>query len=123
MARRGIARPARAAQPPLVRDGRPRLGVVPRGVAARLTVSSTQFADDGDWQRVGTQLGVTPRELVVLRSLFDGDSEKEIAARLSISPATVHTHLERLHRKFCVQNRAQLLRTTFDALRAGSSRT
>ena len=44
-------------------------------------------------------LGVSPRELEVLRELAAGRSNKEIARRLAVSPETVKTHLSRLYAK------------------------
>jgi DNA-binding CsgD family transcriptional regulator len=53
---------------------------------------------------------LSSRQRDVLACLFNGDSEKEIAVRLSISVLTVHTHVKRLHAKLGVHNRGQLLR-------------
>lgn len=44
-------------------------------------------------------LGVSPRELAVLRELAAGRSNKEIARRLEVSPNTVKTHVSRLYEK------------------------
>lgn len=44
-------------------------------------------------------LGVSPRELDVLRELAAGRSNKEIARRLEVSPNTVKTHVARLYAK------------------------
>jgi hypothetical protein len=41
--------------------------------------------------------------------VFDDDTDFSIAASLGISPHTVHTHFERLHRKLEVANRSQLI--------------
>lgn len=54
-------------------------------------------------------MGLTPREREVLRMLVDtGASQKEIAARLYISPGTVRKHSESIYRKFDVHSRAEL---------------
>lgn len=45
----------------------------------------------------------------VLIALFDGKSEKEVAARLRISPHTVHEYTRRLHRLLHVNSRGELL--------------
>ena len=44
-----------------------------------------------------------------LACLAEGDGEKQVAARLGISPATVHQYVTVLYRRFGVQSRSQLL--------------
>ncbi len=50
---------------------------------------------------------VTLRELAVLRSLADGWTNQEIAARMSISKRTVDSHLSNVYVKIGVANRAE----------------
>jgi DNA-binding NarL/FixJ family response regulator len=50
---------------------------------------------------------LTPREVEVLRLIAAGLSNKEIAARLSVSVATVKTHLEHILQKMQVSDRTQ----------------
>jgi DNA-binding NarL/FixJ family response regulator len=50
---------------------------------------------------------LTPRELEVLRLIAAGLSNKEIGARLSVSVATVKTHLEHILQKLQVSDRTQ----------------
>jgi DNA-binding NarL/FixJ family response regulator len=50
-----------------------------------------------------------PRLRQTLACLAEGDSEKQIAARLGLSPATVHQYVTMLYRRFQVRSRAQLL--------------
>lgn len=50
---------------------------------------------------------LTPREVEVLRLIAAGMSNKEIAARLSVSVATVKTHLEHILQKLQVSDRTQ----------------
>jgi hypothetical protein len=45
----------------------------------------------------------------VLRHLLDGDSEKQVAARLGLSAHTVNRHVQRLYRRFGVHSRAELM--------------
>ena len=52
-------------------------------------------------------LGLSPRELEILDRLAAGESNKEIARRLGISPNTVKTHVARVYEKLAVQRRVQ----------------
>jgi len=54
-------------------------------------------------QRLSRRLGQT------LACLLDGDGEKQVAARLGLSPTTVHQYVTTLYRHFGVRSRAQLL--------------
>jgi DNA-binding CsgD family transcriptional regulator len=59
---------------------------------------------------------LTGRELDVLRLAAEGRTGREIGERLSISPATVKTHLEHIYRKLGVSDRTAAVA---HALRAG----
>lgn len=68
--------------------------------------------------RIGTVLstethigrdGLSPREHQTLDGLLDGLSEKEIAARLSLSTPTVHQYVTSLYRHFNVSSRGELM--------------
>ena len=52
---------------------------------------------------------LSPRLRQTLACLLEGDSEKQAAARLGLSPSTVHQYVTALYRQFAVQSRAQLL--------------
>lgn len=52
-------------------------------------------------------LGLSPREMDILGRLAAGESNKEIARRLGISPNTVKTHVARVYEKLEVQRRVQ----------------
>jgi DNA-binding CsgD family transcriptional regulator len=54
-------------------------------------------------------LGISDRELAVLKALADGRSNKEIAALLHISPHTVKTHVARLHEKLDARRRTEAI--------------
>jgi DNA-binding CsgD family transcriptional regulator len=54
-------------------------------------------------------LGLSPRLRDILDRLLQGDSEKQIAGRLGISPHTVHTHVKKLHKTLNVSSRGELL--------------
>jgi len=63
---------------------------------------------DGNPEAVAS-LGVSPRELIVLKELAAGRSNKEIARRLEVSPNTVTTHLARLYEKLGAKRRTDAL--------------
>jgi DNA-binding CsgD family transcriptional regulator len=54
-------------------------------------------------------LGLTARECEILALLASGQSNKEMARALGISPNTVKTHLARLFEKLEVQRRVQAI--------------
>jgi DNA-binding CsgD family transcriptional regulator len=56
-----------------------------------------------------SQLGITGRQADVLRLVAEGISNKEIAARLHLSPRTVEKHIENLLRKTDARSRTQLV--------------
>ena len=55
-------------------------------------------------------LGISARELAVLHEIAAGHSNKEIAARLHVSPNTVKTHVARLLEKLGAKRRTEALR-------------
>lgn len=59
--------------------------------------------------RAINSLGISPRELDVLRELAAGYSNKEIAARLDVSPNTVKTHVARLFDKLDARRRTEAI--------------
>jgi len=67
-------------------------------LGVRLLVRPKAVPFDGNPQAVAS-LGISPRELIVLKELAAGHSNKEIARRLEVSPNTVKTHLARLYEK------------------------
>lgn len=54
-------------------------------------------------------LGLSPRECEILELLASGESNKEMARRLGISPNTVKTHVARIYGKLEVQKRVQAI--------------
>ena len=49
--------------------------------------------------------GLAPRLAATLRCLLEGDSEKQVAARLGLSRATVHEYVKAVYRHFHVSSR------------------
>jgi DNA-binding CsgD family transcriptional regulator len=52
---------------------------------------------------------LSPRQRQTLQHLLAGDAEKQIAAKLRLSPNTVHHYVKALYRRFGVSSRAELL--------------
>ena len=63
---------------------------------------------------------LSPRQKQVLWMLCGGDSEKQVAEKLSISPHTVHDYVKALHKHFDVTSRGQLIQKV---LRSNSGAT
>jgi ATP/maltotriose-dependent transcriptional regulator MalT len=68
---------------------------------------------DKEWQAISCQLGLSGRELEILRCAANGEKELSIANQLAISFHTVHTHLHRLYRKLGVSNRMEAVVLVF----------
>lgn len=77
-----------------------------------------RLAHEELWSLIGTALAsaseprladLPPRQRQVLACLLEGDGEKQVAARLDIGIATVHTYVKALYRHFRVAGRAELL--------------
>jgi len=65
-------------------------------------------AFDGN-PKAQASLGISPRELDVLKELAAGHSNKEIAHRLDVSPSTVKTHVARLFDKLGAKRRTDAI--------------
>ena len=65
----------------------------------------------------------SPRQEQVLRLLSGGMSEKEVAAKLRLSPHTVHVYVKALYRHFGVASRAELLVRAIEASRQDAGAT
>jgi len=53
--------------------------------------------------------GFSKRMIETLQLLLAGDSEKEVATKLSLSPHTVHIHVKKLYKRLEVSSRAELM--------------
>ena len=81
--------------------------------AALSTDEAIAYAQRGRGERKRPSSGwasLTPTELDVVRLLTDGLPNKDIAARLFISPRTVETHLTHVYAKLGLSSRVQLAR-------------
>lgn len=64
-----------------------------------------------------TRPALTERERSVLRSLFEGLANKEIAEQLNVSEGAVKGTLQQLFQKTGVRTRSQLVRLALDEYR------
>ena len=65
-------------------------------------------------QNLKTWQSLTPREKEITALACLGDTNKEIAEQLFISPATVKTHLRNAKRKFGLRSKLELRKTLSD---------
>jgi DNA-binding CsgD family transcriptional regulator len=78
-------------------------------VGARV-VGATQPANFDGNPKARAALGISPSEMTVLHEIAAGRSNKEIAARLKISPNTVKTHAARLFEKLGAKRRTDAVK-------------
>lgn len=78
-------------------------------VGARVLGGAKPAPFDGNPQAQAA-LGISTRELEVLKELAAGRSNKEIAARLEVSPNTIKTHVARLFEKLEAKRRTDAIR-------------
>jgi DNA-binding NarL/FixJ family response regulator len=77
-------------------------------VGLRMAGVARPAAFDGNPKALAV-LGISPRELMVLHEIAAGRSNKEIAARLHVSPSTVKTHVARLFEKLGANRRTDAI--------------
>jgi len=77
-------------------------------VGVRAVGASKPAAFDGN-PKAQAALGISARELEVLQEIAAGCSNKEIAARLNVSPNTVKTHVARLFEKLGAKRRTDAI--------------
>jgi DNA-binding NarL/FixJ family response regulator len=58
---------------------------------------------------LGPTFRLSPRELEIVRRIFDGQKKSAIAAELGCSPDTVHSHVQRLYAKMNIHSHVELL--------------
>lgn len=67
------------------------------------------------WRRVGHELGLSPRELELVRHVFDGKKLTAVASEMKLALGTVKTYTERIHRKLEVRDQRELALAVFSA--------
>jgi len=78
------------------------------GVTRKLFHSIQQSASTGE--PVVSRPALSHRELQILAHLVEGNSNKEIADAIHLSPDTVKSHLKNIYQKLNVHNRSQAAR-------------
>lgn len=77
-------------------------------IGSKVIAARPRDGFDGNPQAVAS-LGISARELEVLALLAAGHANKEIAARLHVSPHTVKTHVARLLEKLGAKRRTDAI--------------
>jgi DNA-binding CsgD family transcriptional regulator len=87
------------------------LGFLVLGVALGVRVFARPAPPPFDGNPRGREsLGISEREMEVLRELAAGQSNKEIARRREVSPNTVKTHVARVFEKLGASRRTEAIR-------------
>ena len=73
---------------------------------------SSHITDD-QWWSVAESLGLSFRQLQVVKCIFDGLDEPSAGHRLGVSSHTIHAHLSRLYKKMSVKSRCELVVRVF----------
>ena len=76
-------------------------------------VSKAEIFSEIEWFGIVDELSLSPRQEEIIKCLFLGDSDKQIANDLHIAIPTVRTHLKRLFMKLDVQDRIGLVLRIF----------
>ncbi len=71
-------------------------------------MSESMFTDD-EWKQIATELGLTPRQLDIVRLVIEGQGDKEIGLALDISQKTVEGHLRRVYARLGLQGARELM--------------
>lgn len=64
---------------------------------------------DQQWEQLEKRLSLPPRQRQVVRHLFDGLSDKQIAEAIGVALPTVRSHLGRIYTKYNLQDRTELV--------------
>jgi DNA-binding NarL/FixJ family response regulator len=88
-------------------DGFERLGAEPWAERARAELRAT--GETARRRDAGPVTDLTPQELQIARLVSAGNSNKDVATQLFLSPRTVEYHLAKVFNKLGISSRAQLI--------------
>ena len=69
----------------------------------------TKVVSEQEWLAIREHLGLSPRQAEIIKHILQGASDKEIAEEMEISVPTVRTYMNRLFRKFDLNDRVKLV--------------
>lgn len=64
---------------------------------------------DDEWRCAAHHLALTPQQAKIVKLILHGKRDKQIATSLSLSEATVRTHLTRLFTRLGITDRVELV--------------
>lgn len=74
-----------------------------------MTQDPNAIFTDEQWEMILNRLELPNRQRQVVRHLFEGRSDKQIAQAIGIALPTVRSHLRRIYSRFDVQDRTELV--------------
>lgn len=77
----------------------------------------TDLISEWEWQQIRQYLGLAGQQADIVRLLFWGKSDVEIARTLGIRPRTVRTKIDHVYQSFGLSNRLQLVLHVLASLR------
>ena len=80
-----------------------------QGAAAPIRRNGEAIFSEAELGRLVEELSLSPKQTGIVRCLFAGCSDKQIANQMQIHIPTVRTHMSRLFRKFDVDDREGLI--------------
>ena len=66
-----------------------------------------------EWSRIVKAMRLSPQQANIVGLIMQGRRDKQIAAELRLSPATVRTHLRTIFTRLDVQDRVELVLRVF----------
>ena len=72
--------------------------------------------------KLSKEFDLTRRQEQILRMVFEGNSNQEIAEKMHISANTVKTHLRHIYEKLHVSNRQEILQKIADETKQENDR-